>query len=88
MQKNRQKRRFDPIRLFSKISKESLAVLKIGLPFIVAALAALSIKMHKEIGDDPIRVITTYPDMFSYIFAALTLLILGAALFDIISKNR
>ena len=44
--------------------------------------------MHGELENDPIRVITTYPDMFSYILAALTLLILGAALFDIISKNR
>lgn len=88
MQKNRQKRRFDIIRALSGISKEALAILKVGLPIIAAALTALSLKMHGELESDPIRVITTYPDMFSYILAALTLLILGAALFDIISKNR
>lgn len=88
MQKNRQKKRFDIIRALSSISKEALAILKVGLPIIATALIALSLKMHGELENDPIRVITTYPDMFSYILAALTLLILGAALFDIISKNR
>ncbi|MBR4295380.1 MAG: hypothetical protein IKT56_00905 [Clostridia bacterium] len=68
-------------------SKMSMRILKIGLPIISAALIALTLRLQSDIDAAP-NVLLTYPDMYSHILAALTLLILGAMLFDIIERNK
>lgn len=70
-----------------RMSIEAARVLKIGLPFIISAMIALTIKMQDELPEHPVTVLNTYPQMYEYILASLTLLILGAMLFDVVAKT-
>lgn len=69
------------------LGKASMMVLKIGLPIISAALIALTLNFQTDVQRNPALAINTYPDMYSHILAALTLLVLGAMIFDIIEKK-
>ncbi len=67
--------------------KAAMTVLRIGLPVICAALLALTYKFIKDSEISAARALITYPGMYSHIFAALTLLLLGAMIFDITEKS-
>ena len=71
-----------------RMSKEAVRVLIFGLPFISTSLIALTLKMQSELPSMPVTVIRTYPAMYEHILASLTLLILGAMIFDIMAKNK
>ena len=88
MQSKMKKRRFPRRLKIPKISSEAANVLKVGFPFIITALVALTIKMQDDVTEHPVTVLHTYPAMYEYIFASLTLLVLGAVLFDVIAKNK
>lgn len=66
--------------------KAAMWVLRLGLPVISAALIALTLKFQTDAETTPVTALITYPEMYSHILAALTLLILGAMVFDIIER--
>ncbi len=80
MKINRKNKRFLP-------SRAAMTLLKLGLPFISAALVALTFELQNAVSVNPGYAIITYPDMYCHIFASLLALIAGAMIFDVIEKS-
>lgn len=70
-----------------KRQKASMIALKTGLPIISAALITLAIKLQNARELDSPTVLSTYPDMFSFVLSSLALLLAGAMFLDFIEKK-
>ena len=69
-------------------SKPALKVLHIGLPVVLMELVALLISFLRDCADNPTYALHRYPILFEHLMMSLTLIIIGAFLFDILSKRK
>ena len=69
------------------LSAPAMYVLRIGLPIIAAELAAFLILFWRDQQKDATYALHRYPPMLEYIMMGLTILVIGAFLFDYIAKK-
>ena len=70
------------------ISSASARVLHIGLPVILLALTVFLFRFWADYHTDSIYALHYYPPILEHIMMSLTALIIGAFLFDYISKRE
>ena len=69
------------------ISEAAACVLHIGLPVIILELAAFVRMLWWERQQDAVYALARYPLMLEHIMMSLTLLVIGAFLFDYIARH-
>lgn len=84
MQYKQQKRR----RLLPPLSRESARVLMIGLPVILLELSVFTYLLGRDIAHDPVYALYRYPPMLEHIMMGLSLIVIGAFLFDLLARRR
>ncbi len=72
---------------FKTLSKEALLILHIGLPIIIIFLLAISIKFYINADINPYAAAHLFKLEFEYVAVGAVLVILGALLFDLSSRN-
>ena len=70
------------------LSAPAMYVLRIGLPIIVAELFAFLVFFRQDLQKDATYALHRYPPMLEHIMMGLTLLVIGAFLFDYIAKRN
>lgn len=70
------------------LSNAASMVLHIGLPIVMIEMIVFVICFLKERGRNAAYALYRYPAMLEYILMSLTLIIIGAFLFDYISKRE
>lgn len=70
------------------LSREAERVLHIGLPIIVLELVFFLISLLRDRQNNALYVLYRYPIMLEYIMMSLTLVVIGAFLFDYLAKKQ
>lgn len=69
------------------LSVPAMCVLRIGLPIIAAELLAFLVLFWRDQQRDATYALYRYPPMLEHIMMGLTILVIGAFLFDYIAKK-
>ena len=83
--KNDQKQRHNST---CRLSVAAIRVFLIGLPIILIDLVALLISLLRDIARNPTYALYRYPLMLEHILMSLTLIVIGAFLFDYVSRQK
>lgn len=71
-----------------ELSLAAARVLLIGLPIVLVELIALLITLLRDLARNPTYVLYRYPALLEHIMMSLTLIIIGAFLFDYLSRRK
>lgn len=70
------------------LSAVAARVLHLGLPVILLEMVIFTYMLRRELMLDPVYALHHYPFMLEHIMMGLTLIVIGAFLFDCIARRK